>query len=288
MSTRPSCVREGRRLVSGGPLRFGDARAALGGGIVVALVVALAGCTRDEKAQAAAPVRVAAAADLTVAFEELGRVFEQQTGHPVALSFGSTGLLAKQLREGAPFDVFAAANVSFVDDVVGAGACDGATKASYARGRVAIWAKRGTVAPATSLADLGDPRFRRIAIANPDHAPYGQAARQALQQVGIWDKVEARLVLGENVRQTLQFAETGNVDAAIVALALVVNDRDNPWIPVPEELHRPIDQALVVCKHGASRAGGAAFARFVGSEVGRGVMRRHGFLLPGERLPEIR
>lgn len=252
-------------------------------GLLAAL--GIAGCRRQASpASERTPVRVAAAADLTLAFEELGRIFDRQTGRPIVFSFGSTGLLAKQLREGAPFDVFAAANVSFVDQVVAAGACDGATKAPYARGRIAIWTKRGTVAPPTALAELSDARFRRLAIANPEHAPYGQAARQALEHVGIWSTVEQRLVLGENVRQTFQFAETGNVDAAIVALALVVNDRDNPWILIDEAMHRPIDQALAVCTRGKNRQGGEAFARFVNSEQGRTVLRRFGFLLPGESL----
>lgn len=257
----------------------------LGLAVVVVVAVALGACKREAPASAQeAPVHVAAASDLTDAFEELGRDFERETSQRVVFSFGSTGLLAKQLREGAPFDLFAAANVSFVDQVVAAGACDGATKAPYARGRIAVWTKRGGVAPPSNLTDLDDVRFRRVAIANPEHAPYGLAARQALEHTGIWSTIEPRLVLGENVRQTFQFAETGNVDAAIVALALVVNDHENPWLLVDDSLHRPIDQALAVCTHGKNRTGGSAFARFVGSPRGRSIMRRYGFLLPGETL----
>jgi molybdate transport system substrate-binding protein len=255
----------------------------------VAMVVAThaLGCKSERPEDPAPPVRVAAAADLTVAFEELGGAFERQTGQRVTFSFGSTGLLAKQIGEGAPFDLFAAANVTFVEEVVMAGACDGATRAPYARGRIVLWTKRGGVTPPGDLTELADPRFRRIAIANPEHAPYGQAAKEALEQAGVWSVVQPRLVFGENVRQTLQFAETGNVEAAIVALALVAADRDDPWIPIEETLHRPIDQALVVCTRGAQRQGGESFARFVGSEPGRAVMRRHGFLLPGEALAEV-
>ena len=234
------------------------------------------------------PVRVAAASDLAGAFEELGRQFTAETGQQVAFTFGSTGLLSRQLREGAPFDVFAAANVRFVDAVVEAGTCDGATRAPYARGRIAVWSRRGGVAPAASLADLADARFQRVAIANPEHAPYGQAAREALQAAGTWDAVRPRLVLGENVRQALQFAESGNAEAAVVALALVVHDRDNPWVLVDAAQHAPIDQALVVCGRGPSRAGGEAFARHVASERGRALMRRYGFLLPGETLEPTR
>lgn len=256
------------------------------------LLSLLSGCQREAPAPATPPapppVRVAAAADLSAAFEALGRQYREETGQEVVFTFGSTGLLARQLQEGAPFDVFAAANVSFVDQVVTAGACDGATKAPYARGRIAVWSKKGGVVPAAALADLGDARFARVAIANPEHAPYGQAAREALQSLKLWDTVQPRLVLGENVRQTLQFAQTGNVEAAVVALALVVHDRENPWVLVDDALHRPIDQALVVCNRGPSRAGGEAFARYVGSEKGRTLMRRYGFLLPGERLESDR
>lgn len=251
-------------------------------------VLAAVGCKREAApAEERTPVRVAAAADLTFAFEELGRLFERETGRQVTFSFGSTGLLAKQIREGAPFDVFAAANVSFVEDVVAAGACDVTTKARYARGRIALWTRRGGVTPPTKLAQLAHPRFRRVAIANPEHAPYGQAAKQALERAGSWNAVEPRLVFGENVRQTLQFAETGNVETAIVALALVIGDRDNPWILIDEVLHQPIDQALVACTRGSNREGGEAFARYVNSEAGRPVMRSYGFLLPGEALAEV-
>lgn len=245
-------------------------------------LLAAAGCHR---AAPTAPVRVAAAADLSVAFEDLGRRFAQQTGRRVVFTFGSTGMLARQVRAGAPFDVFAAASVAYLDEVVAAGACDGATRALYARGRVALWSRRGGVTPPASLADLAHPRFRRLALANPAHAPYGQAAREALTRAGVWGAVENRVVLGENVRQTLQYAQTGNVDAALVALSLVVHDRENPWIVVDDTLHRPIEQALAVCLRGANREGGAAFARFVHDHEGRAVMRRHGFLLPGERAP---
>lgn len=228
------------------------------------------------------PVRVAAAADLTAAFEALGRNFEAQTGKTVTFSFGSTGLLARQLREGAPFDVFAAANVSFVDEVVAAGACDGATKIPYARGRIAMWLSDSNAKAPASIAELAEARFVKIAIANPEHAPYGAAAREALQRVGAWEAVQPRLVYGENVRQTLQLAETGNADVAIVALALVIKHRTGAWTLVDDSLHAPIDQALVVCRHGQDAAGGQAFAQYVSSPPGRTIMREYGFVLPGE------
>lgn len=245
-----------------------------------------AGCSRSSppEARQAAPVRVAAAADLASAFEEVGRAFERSTGQKVTFSFASTGVLARQLTEGAPFDLFAAANVAFVEQVVKAGACDGATQSLYARGHIVLWTREGGVAPPASLEELAEERFKRIGIANPEHAPYGMAARQALQAAGLWERVQPRLVYGENVRQTLQLAETGNVEAAFVSLSLVKDRPGGQWLAVDEKLHAPLDQALVVCRRGAHPAGGKAFADFVASAEGRGILRRHGFLLPGEAV----
>lgn len=256
-----------------------------GAQVALAACCALAlGC----RAPAAPAVQVAAAADLARAFEEVGRDFEAQGGPPVRFTFGSTGLLARQLEQGAPFDVFAAANPSFVEEVVKAGACDATTEALYARGRIALWSKAGRAEPPAGPADLAHARFSRIAIANPDHAPYGRAAQEALEAVGAWAAVQPRLVFGENVRQTLQFAQTGNVEAAVVALSLVVDDTEHPWRLVDDALHRPLDQALVVCRRGPNRAGAEAFVRYLGTDPGRRVMRRYGFLLPGEGLEAAR
>ncbi len=225
-------------------------------------------------------VRVAAASDLARAFEEVGKAFEAKSGKKVTLTFGSTGLLAKQIAEGAPFDLFAAANVSFVDDAVKAGKCNGDTKSLYARGRIALWTRAG--APAVSaLADLADPRFVKIALANPEHAPYGRAAREALQKAGLWDALKPRLVFGENVQQALQFAQSGNADAAIVALSLATV-AGGAYALVPETEHAPLDQALVVCGAGARAAVAKDFAAFVSSPDGRAIMNRYGFVLPGE------
>lgn len=230
-------------------------------------------------------IAVAAASDLSKAFEELGAAWKVKSGVTPVFQFGSSGLLARQVKEGAPVDLFAAANVAFVDDVVAAGKCDGQTKAMYARGRLVIWTKAGGVAAPTQLADLADPRFKSIAIASPEHAPYGKAAKQALEKVGIWAQVEGRMKYGEDVRKTLQFAETGNVDAAIVALSLSIVTQGGSAVAVPPELHDPIDQALVACGTGAKRDAAAAFAAFIGSPEGRAVMMKYGFILPGETGP---
>lgn len=250
--------------------------------LALALTLGLLACGKKESSPDT--IKVAAASDLAYAFEELGAEFTRKTGKKVVFSFGSTGLLARQLSEGAPYDVFAAANVSFVDDVVKAGACDGATRAMYARGRIVVWSGNAVQPAPKSLADLGDGRFVKLAIANPDHAPYGRAARQALEASGLWDTLRPRLVYGENILQTLQFAETGNAEAAFAALSLAIVKKDGNYFVVDDTLHAPIDQGLVVCKHGGNPAVGADFARYVNSEEGRAIMKRYGFLLPGETM----
>src|SRR4051794_27893479 len=165
------------------------------------------------------PLKVAAAADLALAFKDVGNAYEKKSGEKVIFSFGSTGLLEKQIVEGAPFDLFAAANISFADDAIKAGVCSADTKELYARGRIVIWwRKDSTVTPPKDLADLADKRFVKVAIANPAHAPYGLAAKQALGRIGAWQAVQPKLVFGENVQQTLQFAQSGNAEIAIVAL----------------------------------------------------------------------
>jgi molybdate transport system substrate-binding protein len=264
---------------------------------LVALVCACTSAPEAEKApsaQAPAPVSapapqvkpavlVAAASDLTRAFTELGAAFEQDTGQHVEFTYGSTGLLARQISEGAPFDVFAAANVSFVDELVKRGACDGATRAPYARGRIAVWTRSDVAPLPEKFEQLGDARYKRIAIANPEHAPYGKAAKEALEKLKLWKKLEPRIVYGENVRQTLQFAESGNAEAAVVALSLVIGE-DTPYLLVDDQLHEPIDQALVVCKHGKAPQAAVTFASYVNAPAGRAVMRKYGFVLPGETL----
>lgn len=243
-----------------------------------ACVLSLAACGGADVGKS--PVRVAAAASLAAAFDELAPLFETATGHTVSFSFGSSGLLAKQIGEGAPFDCFASADVARIDEVIAAKAADPATQRVYARGRIAVWCKRGGVEPPATLAELADPRFTRIAIANPEHAPYGIAAREALTASHAWRDVQPRMVYGENVRQTLQFAESGNVDAAIVAVSLIASDRDNPFVVIPEHLHAPILQALAVCTGGGNRAGGVAFAAFLATPEAAAVLVRHGFQGP--------
>ena len=223
---------------------------------------------------------VSAASDLTPALEELGRLFEKDTGTKVTFNFGSTGQLTQQIEQGAPVDLFAAANVSFIEDLQRKNLIVPETKAIYAQGRITLWTRNDSL-KLERLEDLARPEVRRVAIANPEHAPYGMAAREALQSTGLWEHVSSKLVFGENVRQTLQYAETGNVDAAIVALSLSVHSNGH-WVLISEKLHKPLHQALAVIRGTRYEVEARRFANFINSPQGRPIMRNYGFVLPDE------
>jgi len=169
--------------------------------------------------------------------------------------------------------------VKYIDDLVSAKGVVGDTKAVYARGRVVVF----TTSDKVALESIADERFKKIAIANPEHAPYGVAAKEALTKTGLWSKVEGRLVFGENVQQTLQFAESGNADVAIVALSLAIHAK-GAFTDIPPDLHEPLDQAMAVCEISKEKDKAKDFVTFVNSADGRAIMTRHGFLLPGEAL----
>jgi len=221
-------------------------------------------------------LHVAAAADLIPAFEEIGRQFETSHKIKVVFSFGSTGLLTRQIENGAPMDVFAAASVDFINELEQKDLIVPESKSVYARGRITLWTPKDSKLKVEKISDLASNDVKRIAIANPDHAPYGTAAREALQAVGIWDAVKEKLVYGDNIRQTLQFAETGNVDVAIVALSLS-KESEGQWTLIPAELHNPINQALAVIKGTKDEQTAQAFADFIAGPEGQSILAKYGF-----------
>ncbi len=239
-------------------------------------------------AGAVASLQVAAASDLRFALEEIAAVFERERAIPVRLTFGSSGQLAIQIEQGAPFDVFFSANEAFVYALAQKGRVDPDSVQLYAVGRIVLWV------PNSSPLDIGkglvvllDERIRFISIANPEHAPYGQAAVQAMQAAGILARVQSRLVLGENVSHALQFAQTGNADLGIVALSLAVAPTVRAlgrYQLVPAYLHRPIRQAVGVTTKTPRADLARQFVAFANSPAGRAIMRRYGFTLPGEGL----
>lgn len=246
--------------------------------VVVAIVLALAACSSKSSGQT---VRVACASDLAKAMEEIAKEFEARTKIKPVIDFGSSGLLSRQIAQGAPYHLFMAANKQFVESTIEAGRCEAQTAKLYARGRVVVWTPAGVQAPKT-LADLADPRFEKIAIANPEHAPYGIAAKQALEKAGVWSKIESRVKLGPDVQTTMLYARRGEVQAALVALSLAVVTDGGSFLKVDADLHEPLDQQLVVCGNGQEADRARKLADFIHSREGREIMTRYGFVLPGE------
>ncbi|GAB4449073.1 MAG: hypothetical protein Fur0044_44650 [Anaerolineae bacterium] len=245
-----------------------------------ALLVASAGAPENQ-ATSNEPLLVAAAADLQFAFTDIGAKFKEQTGQEIEFTFGSTGNLATQIENGAPFDILAAANIAFVDRLKEQGLIIDDTQQLYAQGRIVLAVNRESGIQATKLEELLNPAITNIAIANPEHAPYGKAAQEALQSVGLWEEIQPKLVLGENVRQTLQFVQTGDAPVGIVALS-VADVPEVTYTLLDGNLHNPLNQALAVIKSTPHEAAARAFIDFVNGPQGRPIMKQYGFLLPGE------
>lgn len=237
-------------------------------------------------AQDDAPV-VAAAADLQFAVEEVAAAFEAETGMRVRLSFGSTGNFARQIREGAPFQIFMAADERFIEELHR----DGFTRDAgdlYAIGRIVVKVPPGsTLTPDGSLESLrvalAEGRITRFAIANPDHAPYGMRAREALQHAGLWEDIQPFLVLGENVSQAAQFALSGNAEGGIIALSLALAPQvaaRGTHDLIPEEFHEPLRQRMALLTGAGPVA--EAFYAYMNAPAAREIMERYGFVLPEE------
>jgi molybdate transport system substrate-binding protein len=251
--------------------------------VIVVTLFAIAGCSFLTPAikQEHDILTVSAAADLNYVFPEIAKLWEQETKHQVTFNFGSTGQLAQQIERGAPVDLFASANKKFVEELDQKGLIFSDTKALYGVGRITLWQKEGSTLEIKDIKDLTKPEIVRVAIANPSHAPYGVAAKEAMQSAGIWELLQPKLILGENVRQTQQYAETGNVDVAIVALSISVH-KSGKWILIPSELHKPLEQMLAVPKSALHPDSAKKFAAFINGEKGRLLMRKYGFILPEE------
>ncbi|NAZ35674.1 molybdate ABC transporter substrate-binding protein [Rubellimicrobium sp. CFH 75288] len=257
---------------------------------VLAAAVALtlmAGAARaQDQAQDQAPV-VAAAADLQFAVEEIAARFSEETGMTVRLSLGSTGNFARQIREGAPFEMFMAADEQFILDLHR----DGFTRDEgdlYAVGRIVVKVPEGSSLVAdgtfgTLREALEAGRITRFAIANPEHAPYGQRAEEALRHAGLWDAIQPYLVLGENVAQAAQFALSGNAEGGIIAYSLALAPNvaaQGSHDLIPEEWHEPLRQRMVLLNGAGPVA--EAFYDYIRSPSAREIMERYGFVLPDD------
>mgnify|MGYP000970519273 FL=1 len=240
------------------------------------------------QAQALKPLRVAAASDLKFAMAEIVQSYKAISRQPIDMVLGSSGLLTAQIEQGAAFDIFMSADQSYTSRLASKRLTQGAG-ALYARGRIALFVAKGSpLKPDGRLADLrmalNDGRLKRLAIANPEHAPYGRAAREALIYAGLWSAAQPRLVLGENVSQATQFATTGDAQAGIIAWSLASAPdiaKLGKAVLIPENWHKPLDQRMVIL----TRAKPAAFAfySYLQSPPARAVFKRFGFALPQDK-----
>jgi len=231
---------------------------------------------------------IAAASDLKFAMAEIVEAF----GHdnPAArldVSYGSSGKFRTQIEQGAPYDMYFAADIAYPRALADKGLAASAVM-GYAVGRIVLWS--GNLdATAMTMASLADPKIRHIAIANPRHAPYGKRAAEALRASGMWDKVEPKLVYGENIAHAAQLVETGNAEVGLIALSLAVNPvllaQGGYWL-IPADLHQPLEQGYIITRHGAENELARRFAEYLRTAAARAVMIRYGFVLPGEEAAE--
>lgn len=239
--------------------------------VLVGCLMALgsAACSSEARYDAV----VAAASDTRDAFIEVATLTKTQSDIDIGFVFGSSGLLREQVIAGAPYDVYVAANTAYVDDIIAAGLGVAATRQSFAVGRLALITASDAELPSSMTAIAP---FSRIVIANPAHAPYGVAARETLQSLGVYQNVVTRLILADNVADAMRIVRAGEAQAGLVALPLVI---DTPHLVVAQELHQPIRQALVVTTKGVDNSAAQAFVAALTSPAGRAILRRYGFMV---------
>ncbi len=232
--------------------------------------------------RAAEKISIAAASDLKFAMDEICRTFEETNpGIKVEVSYGSSGNFFAQIKQGAPFDIFFSADITYPKHLEEEGLAVMGTRELYAIGKIVLWIpKKSKLNFQKGLEVLLE--VKRLAIANPKHAPYGKAAEEALRYYGLWDKVQDKLVFGESISQTAQFVQTGAVDAGIIALSLAISPRmaneGSYWI-IPTESYSRLDQAYAVLQRGKDKSGVKIFLEFVQGKKGKKILSHYGFVL---------
>ena len=229
-------------------------------------------------------ISAAAASDLKFAMNELAGQFEKQTRTKVNVTYGSSGNFFAQLQNGAPFDLFFSADIEYPKKLEAAGLAEAGTLYQYAVGRIVIWTPADAKVDVTKQGwkILLDSSVQKIAIANPEHAPYGRAAVAAMQKAGIYEQVKSKLVYGENISQTAQFVQSGNAQAGIIALSLAISPpmKDGKSWEIPAEMHPAIEQGAIVLKSAKNKDAARAFLEFVKSKEGRVTLEKYGFAIP--------
>lgn len=249
--------------------------------VLLALLLAVC-CGIDAVAQ---DLTVAAAADLNYAMKDLASRYEQKTGAKVMLSFGASGNFYSQIQNGAPYDLFFSADAEYPKKLAAAGRIESGSLRTYAVGHLVLWVLKGSgLDPQKLKANLLlEPAVKKIAIANPAHAPYGRAAMAALQSLGIKDKVAGKLVLGENVSQAAQFVQSGNAQAGLIPLSLAASpamkDAGSYW-EIPAEDYPALEQAVGIVSSSKHKKEAQDFVDFVISPDGGAILRQYGFVLP--------
>ena len=232
-------------------------------------------------------ITVAAAADLQFAMQDIGEQFQKATGKNVKLIYGSSGNFFQQLQNGAPFDMFFSANLDYAKKLEAAGLTVPGSYYQYAKGKIVIWVPKDSALDLSSgLQSLLDPKIKKIAVANPEHAPYGQAAVAAMKREGIYDKVKDKLVLGENISQTASFVVSGAADVGIVALSLALspNMKDKGrYEEIPTNEYPPIEQASVILGSSKNKETAQQFLSFVKTPAIGETLRRYGFEVPSQQ-----
>jgi molybdate transport system substrate-binding protein len=205
--------------------------------------------------QESAPLRIAAAADLQPVLPALINQFEKQTHQKVDASYASSATLATQIVNGGPFGLFLAADLSFPQKVIAAGLGESAEPIPYARGTLVLWARNNSPIQPVSIDSLRNPSLTTVAVANPDHAPYGRAAKAAIEKLGLTDTLQSKLVVAENIAQTAQYADSGNAEVGFLSLTSALTPRltsDGKYVALPEDSYPPLLQGAVVIKHAGS------------------------------------
>jgi molybdate transport system substrate-binding protein len=233
----------------------------------------------------AGEITVAAAADLTFVFKEVGARFQKETGNSIKLSYGSSGNFFSQIKNGAPYDMFFSADVSFPKKLEAAGLIEPGSLYEYATGKVVIWV------PSKSKLDINqglkvllDPGIGKIAIANPVHAPYGAAAVAAMQHEGMYDQVKAKIIQGDNILQAAQFVESGNADVGLIALSLALAPpmkSAGHFVEIPSADYPPVIQAVVILKSAKDKDTAEKFLKFLKEPSTVAIMQQYGFVPPG-------
>ena len=232
----------------------------------------------------AAEIKIAAASDLTFAFKDVAARFQKQTGNTVKLTYGSSGNFFAQIQNGAPFDLFFSADVGYPEKLEAAGLTEPGTIYEYASGKLVMWVPNASKLDLSrGLATLLDPGIRKIAIANPQHAPYGTAAVAAMRHAAMYDQVKDKLVLGENISQTAQFVQSGNADVGLLALSLALAPAmkdSGRYVEIPPADYPPLIQAGVILKSSRNKELANQFLKFLKEPETVALMERYGFSIP--------